>query len=169
MIKSFAPVIANDARILVLGSMPGVESLRQQQYYAHPRNLFWRFMAEALNKELPEEYNLRLQIMTDVKVALWDVLQQCRRSGSLDSAIEKQSETGNDILQLLRMHSDLRKICFNGQKAFSAFKKHILNANGEIESGYNLQVLPSTSPANAGIAYERKLEIWREEVWCCKI
>lgn len=167
MIKSFAPIVSEKSRVLVLGSMPGEESLRKNQYYAHARNYFWQFMFAALEVEFSENYEIRISVLKNASVALWDVLKECRRKGSLDSSIECSSELANDICGLLQRAPEIRKICFNGQKAFASFKKHVLKFNEDLEESYEFVVLPSTSPANAGISFERKFASWRDEVWCC--
>ncbi|EKD82242.1 MAG: T/U mismatch-specific DNA glycosylase, partial [uncultured bacterium] len=164
MKKSFAPVANADARILVLGSMPGEASLRAQQYYAHPHNLFWKFIFASAGVEFSCDYQRRIAALESLRVALWDVLQQCRREGSLDSSIEKDSEHPNDIAGLLARLPQVGKICFNGQKAFSSFKMHILKTSPELAQRYQLVVLPSTSPANASQNYHSKFARWQHEL-----
>lgn len=164
MKQSFAPVETADARVLLLGSMPGEASLRAQQYYAHPQNLFWKFIFDCAGIEISDEYQRRIATLKSLHIALWDVLQQCRREGSLDSSIEKDSERHNDIVGLLARLPQVSKICFNGQKAFSLFKKHILKTVPDMALRYQLVVLPSTSPANASQNYHIKFARWRHEL-----
>ena len=153
--------------MLVLGSMPGEASLRAGQYYAHPHNLFWKFIFACAGAEFSTDYAHRLEVLAGLRVALWDVLQQCRREGSLDASIEKDSEHPNDITGLLKKLPQVRKICFNGQKAFSSFKRHILKVAPDLEKRYQLVVLPSTSPANASQSWQSKFTRWQTELLNC--
>ncbi|MDH5711482.1 MAG: DNA-deoxyinosine glycosylase [Gammaproteobacteria bacterium] len=157
----FPPASLPDAEILILGSMPGRVSLEKNQYYAHPRNLFWHFMQLFFAIDVNAPYQERISDLNKNKVALWDVLSQCEREGSLDVNINIQTEQANDIAGFLSQHKGITKICFNGQKSFSSFKKHILKKMPELEQRYELVVLSSTSPANASIPREKKLAQWR--------
>ena len=95
MIYSFSPIVSRAGDALILGSMPGIESLRQQQYYAHPRNLFWRIIGEITGACPSLPYPQRLKKLKDAGISLWDVLHACERRGSLDAAI--CDETANDF------------------------------------------------------------------------
>lgn len=157
--RSFAPVADAAARLLILGSMPGVESLRTGRYYAHPRNAFWRIMGEltGASPELP--YAVRTRRLRLAGIALWDVLAACVRSGSLDAAIDEQSIIANDLVSFLAQHSRITHVFFNGATAERCFRVHVQPA---LEGGVlRLQRLPSTSPAHAALAYEQKLRAWR--------
>ncbi|MGM0601389.1 MAG: DNA-deoxyinosine glycosylase [Candidatus Rifleibacteriota bacterium] len=165
IVKSFAPVIKRDCRVLVLGSMPGRKSLAENQYYAHKQNLFWKFLYKISGKELDYVYKNRLRLLLSHKVALWDVLKACERKSSLDSDIVIASEQVNDIPALLEKYEHIAKICFNGQKAYTSFERHILARNPDIQKNYELVILPSTSPANASISFEEKLKTWKKEVY----
>ncbi|HYR05784.1 MAG TPA: DNA-deoxyinosine glycosylase [Gallionella sp.] len=158
-IQSFAPVEKVDARILILGSMPGEASLRAGQYYAHPQNLFWRIMGELLGTDPASPYEQRIQALKSARIALWDVLHSCRRKGSLDSDIDGGSLVPNDFAGFFHSHPQITLVFFNGAKAEEYYRKHVLPGI-EIEPLEYLR-LPSTSPANASISYERKLEAWR--------
>lgn len=163
---SFTYKAKSGAKILILGSMPGDVSIAAVQYYAHPRNLFWDFMQQLLNIQRELDYEERLELLQDKGVALWDVLGACKRSGSLDSNIEVGSEQANDIPALLQQYSNIKAICFNGQKAYVSFKRHILKQNPELEEQYDLISLPSTSPANASVRIEDKLSAWKQILEC---
>lgn len=156
---SFPPLEAPGARILLLGTMPGVASLNAQQYYAHPRNAFWRIMADLFGIAADRPYAQRAAQLAQKGVVVWDVLQCCVRPGSLDAAIERDSELPNDIAGLLARQPGIARIGLNGGTAARLFKRHIeprLPADR-----YTCIALPSTSPAHAGLSFERKLEAWR--------
>ena len=163
-VQSFAPIETADARILILGSMPGEASLRAGQYYAHPRNLFWRIMGELLGTDPGSPYEQRIQALKSARIALWDVLRSCRRKGSLDSNIDHESLVPNDFAAFFLNHPQITRVFFNGAKAEQCYRKHMQPVTG-IESIEYLR-LPSTSPANASLSYERKLDAWRAITTC---
>ena len=163
-VQSFAPIETADARILILGSMPGEASLRAGQYYAHPRNLFWRIMGELLGTDPGSPYEQRIQALKSARIARWDVLYSCRRKGSLDSNIDHESLVPNDFAAFFLSHPQITRVFFNGTKAEQCYRKHMQPVTG-IESIEYLR-LPSTSPANASLSYERKLDAWRAITTC---
>lgn len=161
--RSFPPIAAPNARVLILGSMPGVASLEAQRYYAHPRNAFWPIVAELFGFEAGLAYDQRCERLRGSRVAVWDVLRACRREGSLDSAIEKDSEEPNVFGEFLAEHQAIRLVAFNGQKAETAFRRHVVPfLDPATREGLSLVRLPSTSPAHAGRSLEEKLAVWRE-------
>ena len=163
IITSFPPVTAPGARVLILGSMPGQESLRRQRYYAHPRNLFWPIMAELCGFDSSLPYAERLDELLRRGFALWDVLKHCERDGSLDSAIKQHTEVPNDFASFLTAHHTIQLIGFNGQKAAKAFQKHVLpTLSTTITERLTLLPLPSTSPANIGQSHSVKVARWAE-------
>ena len=157
----FPPIAAPDARVLVLGSMPSVASLAKGQYYGHPQNAFWPIMGRLFGAgpELP--YDERKTTLVSYRVAVWDVLQSCRREGSLDTAIHRDSELANDFATFLREQRQIGFICFNGQKAETAFRRHVLASLAVLEREFRYERLPSTSPAHAGRSFEDKLAAWQ--------
>lgn len=161
MIASFPPVAEADARLLILGSIPGRESLRQQQYYAHPRNAFWRIIGDIFGTAPDLAYEERLQLLTASGIALWDVIGNCRRQTSLDSDIEPASVTVNDFTRFLAAHRLISAVCFNGGTAEATFRRRILPTLDLARHPLALHRLPSTSPAHAGMPYEEKLSRWR--------
>lgn len=162
-LTSFPPVVSRETRVLILGSMPGTRSLAEHQYYAHPRNLFWPFMEELFGIGRDRPYEQRLQELLARGIGLWDVLQHCEREGSLDSRIVPATEVPNDFRELLGACPELRAICFNGQKAAQAFRRHVIPVlNPAALARIELVPLPSTSPANAGQSQANKLGIWRQ-------
>lgn len=158
-IHSFAPVVSVHARVLVLGSMPGVASLDADRYYAHPRNLFWPIVGTLFGFDPALPYDARLTRLTACGVALWDVAGECVRPGSLDARIEAGSVVANDIVGLLARYRGITRIRFNGAAAETLFRRHVLPTLG---SAPGLQRLPSTSPAYAAMGFEAKLAAWRE-------
>lgn len=154
--KSFAPSIDNNSKILILGSMPGVKSLEEQQYYAHPQNRFWKVMAHICKAPSLNEYdyNQKLKLLLQNNIALWDTIKSCKREGSLDSEI--QNEVPNDIRKLLRKYPNIKIICLNGNKSFSAFKKYF----PDLLEKYSCYKMPSTSPANARFNLEKLIKEW---------
>ncbi len=155
--QGFPPVYRTDSRVLILGSLPGVESVRMQQYYAHPRNLFWKILASVLNERQPVTYDEKLHLLHRHHMALWDVLHSSYRAGSLDSAIQHGSERANAIDELLIACPNLRAIFFNGQKAMGLFNKFVPSP---LTRHVDLISLPSSSPANAGVSQHTKIEKW---------
>lgn len=154
MIQSFPPVMPESPRLLVLGSMPGVRSLQQQQYYAHPQNQFWRLMAAVLgHADQPIGYADRLSMLRTRGVALWDVLSHCEREGSLDSAI--RDEVPNRIAALIEGAPTIKAIALNGRKAETSFKRHI-----GVITGVTALPLPSSSAANARMRFDQKSTVW---------
>jgi hypoxanthine-DNA glycosylase len=160
-IFSFPAVIANDARVLILGSMPGVVSLRASEYYAHPRNQFWRVMGELCGAGPDLPYPQRLQVLLDHHVALWDVLHTCVRPGSMDASIEHHSARPNDLAALLRRANGIGRICCNGGTAHSALIRFFGAQLAQAFQRIEVLKMPSTSPANASWSYARKLAAWR--------
>lgn len=151
----FAPVANSDARILILGTLPSIASLKQQQYYAHPQNAFWRIIEQLFNIPAHAPYHARCESVRDHGLAIWDVCNAAQRIGSLDSDIQGHSIIANDINGLLKTCPDIALIAFNGQAAAQLFKKHI-----HLSRAMNTVTLPSTSPANARLRFEQKLEQW---------
>ena len=142
--------------------MPGVASLEAGQYYAHPRNQFWSILTTLLGHQMPLPYAQRLQMLQRQHLALWDVLHSCVRPGSLDAAIEHATAEPNDLNGLLRTHGGIVRICCNGGTAFSALRRHFGDALAAQFPEVQICRLPSTSPANAGWSYARKLAAWRQ-------
>jgi hypoxanthine-DNA glycosylase len=150
---SFEPISSKEATILILGTMPGEQSIALNQYYGHARNNFWKLLFTIFQRPFSNHYEDRKALIINNKVALWDVLQVCERQGSLDSAIK--NEVANDFNHFMKNHINIKHIFFNGQKAASYFKKYVI-----LDTNYQTTTLPSTSPANAGKTFEQKLAEW---------
>lgn len=157
-IRSFPPVAAPDARRLILGSMPGEASLNAGQYYAHPRNAFWRIMGDLLGAGPALPYPARLARLTAAGIALWDVVADCERRGSLDAAIVRESVQANDFRHFFAEHPGIEQVFFNGAAAEKLFRRHVLPGLDGVP--IELHRLPSTSPAHAARGYADKLAAW---------
>ncbi len=152
LLNGFPPVLDSATRVLILGSFPGEASLAAQQYYAHPRNQFWRLLSAVLNDDLVSRpYPQRLSRLLAHGIGLWDVIAACEREGSLDTAIRRAQ--ANDLAVLKRQCPQLRRICFNG-KTSGKFEPQFAAA------GFETLVLPSSSPANAQLSFDQKLAQW---------
>jgi hypoxanthine-DNA glycosylase len=153
-LRGLPPILDAQARVLILGSFPSPASLAAGQYYAHKQNQFWRILAAVLDQPLVGlDYGARQAAVKAAGIAIWDVYRSCERPGSLDSAIRNGQP--NDFAALKKSAVAIRRICFNGQAA-GRFAPQLQAL------GYQTTVLPSTSPANAGWSFERKLAAWRE-------
>jgi TDG/mug DNA glycosylase family protein len=183
-IHGFPPVENPSARILILGSMPGEASLRADQYYAHPQNLFWRILGEILGYPLDSSaqrprvedsrgsaaqtgatplrdapYAEKQRVLRSADIALWDVLASCHRKGSLDSDIIRETLQANDFATFFASHRRIEHVVFNGAKAQECFRKYV-TPSLDMRAVQCVR-LPSTSPANASTSYASKLAAWR--------
>lgn len=156
--EGFPPVATPNARILILGSLPGRRSVMEQQYYAHPQNAFWGIMRELVGAD--GSYESRCNVLVRERIAVWDVLKASVRPGSMDADIRVETAQPNDFETFFRAHRQVQRICFNGKKAGQLFDRlvqldHVL-ANKEF------RILPSTSPAFASMRFSEKLGAWRK-------
>jgi hypoxanthine-DNA glycosylase len=149
--RCFPPVAGRGTKVLILGSLPGLASLRLDQYYGHPRNRFWELLGAALGEDLRAlPYRKRLGRLRARGVALWDVVSSAHRSGSLDAAIRDESH--NEVAALIARLGP-RAVFLNGRKAAAAFRR--------CAPGLPAFTLPSSSPANASVPWARKARAWR--------
>lgn len=152
-LRGFGPVIDAGVERLILGSFPSDASLAAAQYYAHPRNQFWRLLGDLLGEPLVQlPYRQRLRVVCSHRVGIWDVLGACDRTGSADTAI--RNAQANRFSRLRRLAPQLVDVAFNGRAA------------GRFEpafaaGGFRTTVLPSSSPAHASLSYDQKLAAWR--------
>ncbi|AYH42327.1 DNA-deoxyinosine glycosylase [Azoarcus sp. DN11] len=160
-LEGFPPIALPHAHTLILGSMPGAASLAAGQYYAHPRNGFWRIVCEVLDIDPALPYAERARLLAERGYALWDVLGACRRKGSLDADIEPESMEVNDFDAFFGTHPDIARVFLNGTTAATLFKRHVAP---RLAAHIAWQRLPSTSPANASYSLADKLATWREIV-----
>ena len=144
--------------------MPGQESLRRQQYYAHPRNAFWFIMNSLIDLKEGTSYIERLDFLKKNQISLWDVIGNCIRPSSLDSDIVNLSEVPNKLDEFCRRHPELEAIAFNGRKARNSFTRHFLRPNKTRWQNLKLIDLPSTSPAHAALRPPAKLKLWQKSL-----
>ena len=151
--RSFPPIADERARVLVLGTLPGEESLRRGEYYAHPRNLFWPIVFGLFGATPATEYPERLAFVMAKRIALWDVCELAEREASADSAIRR--ERPNAIDRLLDARPLIRAVAFNGNGARRLYDRHFTR-----RAGLFYLALPSTSPAHARLDFAAKLARW---------
>ena len=155
--RGFPPIARDDARVLILGSLPSEASLRAREYYAHPRNAFWTIMHVIAGAE--GDYAARCGALQACGIAVWDVLSSSVRPGSLDADIDMTSAVPNDFGAFLARHRDLRLVCFNGRMAQQLFQRRVRPSLDGLKVEFAL--LPSTSPAHAALTVSEKLTVWR--------
>ena len=158
--RGFPPIARPDARVLVVGSLPGPESLRQRQYYAQSRNAFWRIVAALFDTGPLDAYPARVAAIERHGLALWDVCAAAERSGALDSSIRRASVEVNDFRGFFRRHNAIERVCFNGRTAATLYRRLVLPSLVAPARDLPVVVLPSTSPAHASMSYEHKLAAW---------
>ncbi|PRO66932.1 DNA-deoxyinosine glycosylase [Alkalicoccus urumqiensis] len=157
MLYSMDPILPEHPVILLLGSMPGAKSLETQQYYAHPRNHFWPILERVTGIPFTaSDYETKVKLLKEHRIALWDVIGSCEREGSLDSRIKK--ENPNDIGGIFKKYTKIRACGLNGTKAYTSFTKYVTGDEVYITK------LPSTSPIPGKnvLSFEEKVEVWRD-------
>ena len=157
----FPPIAAPDARVLILGSLPGQASLAAGQYYAQPQNAFWRVMGDLFDAGLDLPYDQRAARLRANGIALWDVCAAAVRPGSLDAAIDRDSIVTNDFVAFLAVHPRIGHVCANGGTAHQLYARRVQPGLPASKAALPLHRLPSTSPAHASLRYAQKLERWR--------
>ena len=153
-VKFGLPAVARpDARLFILGSLPGDASLSARRYYAHPTNQFWRLLGAAIGEDLQSlDYDERLRRLAERRIGLWDVIASASRRGSLDQAI--RSADHNRVEQLRHDFPELRALAFNGSTAAAVGRRLLGTAEG-----LTLIELPSSSAANTR-PFAQKAEAW---------
>ena len=157
----FPPVAREDAKLLILGSMPGQRSLAKHRYYAHPQNSFWPIICRLLNSENTLDYGQKQRLLLDNYIALWDVLKTCERKGSLDADIDPRTIALNDFQSFFLRHREIKAVFFNGARAEQLFRRGVLQALKRTAPAPDYHRLPSTSPAYAALGFEEKYSRWR--------
>ena len=161
-LQGFRPIADRQARLLILGPMPGAASLAAGQYYAHPRNAFWPLLESVWGISAALSYAARTRAVRAAGIAIWDVLATCRRSSSLDADIEQASIIANDFAGFFRRHPHIQLIGFNGGTAQALYRRHVLPTLPDSLQGIPTARLPSTSPAHAALSPQRKAQHWRK-------
>lgn len=149
-IYSFPPLSNSDSKILILGTMPGNDSLKVNEYYAHSRNAFWKIMFAMFIQPFSDDYTIKKELLLNNQIALWNVLKACERKGSLDLNIKE--EKANNLKSFFKKHRHISHIFFNGQKSTSFFFK-------SMQSNIPYTQLPSTSPIYT-LPFQDKLNAW---------
>jgi len=161
-VYSFRPISRFDAKLLILGSMPGKASLRADQYYAHPRNAFWLLIESIFGIDPRLAYEDRCAQLLQHKVAVWDVLKTCVRQSSLDSDIVDRSIVTNDFESFYSTHQRIRSVYFNGAMAEKSYRRYVLPELPDAMAVIPGVRLPSTSPAHAAMSFDQKLALWEQ-------
>lgn len=151
---AFPPIVDKDSRILLLGTMPGEESLRLQQYYGHKSNQFWKILFTLFNKPFFSDYEERKKLVKDNNIALWDVLSSCEGEGSADSCIK--NEAANDFESFFAAYPQIKVIFFTSAKAAEFYKRYI-----GFDDSRTYHTLPSPSSAYAKMRLKEKIEKWK--------
>ena len=152
---SFPPISDAETQVLILGTLPGDRSLELGEYFAHPRNRFWKIIAGITGNPVPVEYDRKLDLLHKTGIGVWNVLHKARRKGSLDGAI--QDGVPNDIPGFIEKHQQLKVIAFDGKKAEALFNRYFLR-----RSDIAYVSLPACSPANARFNLDILCEKWME-------
>jgi len=156
-IESFSPIVNKQSKVLILGTMPGKDSLRLNEYYANSRNVFWKIIYKLHNKEIISNYDSKTDFLKQNGISIWDVCHTAIRKSNLDSDIK--NETPNNIKDFLDSNPTIKNIAFNGQKAEKLYDKYF-----ERFENINYLTLLSTSPANASYSFKEKLKDWERVI-----
>ncbi len=140
--------------------MPSIASLSKTQYYAHPQNSFWFIIESLFSSDSNLNYQSRIELLQKNNIALWDVLKNCERQGSLDSAIKKNTMIANDFNAFYSAFPTIKHVFFNGAKSETEYRKQVLPSLSQQFSQIKSHRLPSTSPAMATLKPKEKLEHW---------
>ena len=157
--RGFPPLADPAIHTLVLGSLPSRQSLERNEYYANPRNAFWRLMAEIFDMPAAMDYSDRARLLITKGIGVWDVLASSSRRGSLDADIDPRTATANDFDRFFQEHPGVDRVFFNGRKAGELFAR--LGCEASLVADQELVTLPSTSPAFAAMPYAEKLAKWQ--------
>ncbi|MDI1309873.1 MAG: DNA-deoxyinosine glycosylase [Methylotenera sp.] len=160
-IKGFEPIVDEESEIIILGSMPGIQSLQAGEYYAHKQNAFWKILNKIFPQHSLNNYEEKIAMLRLNNIALWDVLKSCERQGSLDYDIILKTMQVNDFYELFNKYPRIQKVCFNGAFAEKSYTRFVLK---NLKSSISYVRLPSTSPAHASLSFDEKLMLWKKEL-----
>lgn len=151
------PIVDENTKVLIVGSIPGKQSLEKKQYYGNPRNHFWAIIATLLATEIPESYPEKITLLRANQIGLWDSIESCERKGSLDATIK--NEVPNDFAALFKQYPQIQLVLFNGGKSFEVFKKHV---GLDVLENRVYEKMPSTSPIPGKNikSFDEKVEAW---------
>ncbi|MEK4701501.1 DNA-deoxyinosine glycosylase [Solibacillus sp. FSL R7-0668] len=152
------PIVDENTRVLVVGSMPSKQSLDKQQYYGNARNHFWPIIGELFHIEIPDSYEERIALLRANYIGLWDSIASCERKGSLDATIK--NEVPNNFEALFQQYPQIQLVLFNGGKSFDVFKKHV---GLQVLGNRAYEKMPSTSPIPGKNikSFEEKVQVWQ--------
>jgi hypoxanthine-DNA glycosylase len=162
LVKGFKPIVGKDARLVILGTLPGRISLERQEYYADPGNAFWFIVQQLFGIDRTASYDDRLEALINNRIAIWDVLKQAERGGSSDKNIVKGTEVPNDFAAFFRAHPSIKNVFFNGGAARKYFQSLVV-PNLRLNVGsprINNPALLSSSNATVGYTKTDKVENW---------
>lgn len=151
---ALSPLVDNSSKILILGTMPGDQSIAKQQFYGNKGNYFWKIMFTIFQESYTASYDNRKTFLKKHKIALWNVLASCIREGSSDSKIT--NETINDFVNFHIQYPNIKHVFFESKSAAKFFHKHLVP-----QPGISYHILPSTSGLNAGTSFSQKIEMWK--------
>jgi len=164
MTRSGLPPRADDqSEVLILGTFPGKESLDSEEYYRNPTNQFWSIIFHVIDKDDPGGYEKRIESLLESHIALWDILKECERDGSADSAIKLNSQKPNDICLFVESKPSIKMICFNGTRPWKLFKKLLDGTCVEVLIDI-CETVPSSSAANTHNSLEDKKRKWKTAI-----
>ena len=153
---SLPPLIDKESRVIILGTMPSEISLERNEYYANPRNQFWKIIYGIYNQTPSDDYEEKCSFLLSRKISLWDVLYSCEREGSSDSRI--RNPASNDFINLFNNYPDIKAVFFNGEKAETLFNRLVKN---NLNRFFFYHRLPSSSSANTKMTFDGKIEEWK--------
>jgi hypoxanthine-DNA glycosylase len=154
--QPFAPIYDAQSVILILGSVPSVKSREQGFYYGHPKNRFWRLLAELLEAQMPSTIEEKKKFLLEHHIALYDVIESCDIKASSDSSICNVIPADMDAIIL---KSNVKAVFCNGKTAGRLYRRYQMQKNS-----LPMIELPSTSPANASFSLEKLVDVWGREI-----
>lgn len=154
---SLDPILPLNPKIFILGTKPGNQELRKQEYYANNGNAFWKIIYELTEEVFSKNYAQRIDVLLRNNIAIWDIIQFGRRVKPGASNVKE--EIPNPINEIIEMYPSVKQIIFNGQKAHNLYVKHFTEIEGII-----YKTVLSTSPANTRFSFREKLNNWKTAI-----